>query len=465
MPSIDDILSSAQRARLIPSVADSHKEQRLVSILLAALSEVRPLATQVLDRLGQRVAKSSKIEAYTEVEFPSPNGDTTDRPDGLLCVTTRKSRWMALLEAKIDKADIGLDQVQRYTDIARRFNIDAVITLSNQLVPLSTHVPYPLPKRAGRVQLLHLSWISILTQAQLILKSPGEMHPTEKFILHEMTRYFEHAASGIRRFEQMNAEWRQLVFGIRDGHAFTRTSPEIENTVASWHQEERDICLILSRLTGEQVQMRRLSRRHIDDPELRLRDACETLVNDKELRSTLSVPNTASPLVVTVDLQRRTLTCAMTLNVPLDRQRASARINWLRRQLRGVDKPDIQVRASWPRRTLPTQASLSDVLADAKALESDVSGIAPTGFEILMIRDGGGRFPRPRTFIEDLEKLVPEFYRSVGERLRPWTPPPPSIDKADTAASATTAKPSSTDAMTDDQDSPNTSTNRPAASP
>ncbi len=465
MASIDDILSSAQRARLIPSVADSHKEQRLVSILLATLSEVRPLATQVLDRLGQRVAKSSKIEAYTEVEFPSPGGETTDRPDGLLCVTTRKSRWTALLEAKIDKADIAPDQVQRYTDIARRFNIDAVITLSNQLVPLPTHVPYPPPKRAGRVQLLHLSWISILTQAQLILKSHDEMHPTEKFILDEMTRYFEHAASGIRRFKQMNAEWRQLVFGIRDGRAFTRSSPEIENTVASWHQEERDLCLILSRLTGEQVQLRRLSRRHIDDPELRLRDSCETLVNDKELRSTLSVPNTASPLEVTVDLQRRTLTCAMTLNVPLDKKRASARINWLRRQLRGVDNPDIQVRAAWPRRTLPTQASLSDVLADAKALESDVSGIAPTGFKILMICDGGGRFPGPQKFIEDLEKLVPDFYDSVGQHLRPWTPPPPSIDKIDTGSAATTANSSSTHAKSDDQESADSSTNRSAASP
>ena len=464
MPSVDDILNGAQRARLIPSVADSRKEQRLVSILLATLSEVRPLATQVLERLGQRVAKSSKIEAYTEVEFPSASGDTTDRPDGLLCVTTRKSRWTALLEAKIDKADIAADQVQRYTEIARRFNIDAVITLSNQLVPLPTHVPYPLPKRAGRVQLLHLSWISILTQAQLILKSHDEMHPTEMFVLDEMTRYFAHTASGIRRFEQMNAEWRQLVFGIRDRHAFTRSVPEIENTVASWHQEERDICLILSRLTGEQVQIRRLSRRHIDDPELRHRDACETLVNDKELRSTLSVPNAASPLEVTVDLQRRTLTCAMTLNVPLDRQRASARINWLRGQLRGVDNPDIQVRASWPRRALPTQASLADVLADAKALESGVRGIAPTKFEILMIRDAGGRFPGRRTFIEDLEKLVPEFYDSVGQRLRPWTPPPPSIDKSDPASAATAVKPSSPHPTSDDRDSADLSPTKPAAS-
>ena len=98
------------------------------------------------------------------------------------------------------------------------------------------------------------------------------------------------------------------------------------------------------------------------------------------------------------------------------------------------------------RRTLPTQASLADVQADAKALETDLSGVAPTRFEIVMIRDTGGRFAGRRTFIEDLEKLVPEFYDNVGQHLRPWTPPPPTIDKLDTASPAATAKPSSTNA-------------------
>ena len=438
MLSLDDILSNDRRARLIPSVADSLKEQRLVSILLSTLSEVRPLATQVLDRLGQKVAKSSRIDAYTEVEFPSSSGNAVDRPDGLLRVTTRKSRWTALFEAKINKTDIAANQVQRYADVARRFNINAVITLSNQLVPLPTHLPYLLPKYGKHVQFFHLSWIQILTQALLILKSHDDMHPTQRFVLDEMTRYFEHASSGIRRFDQMNAEWHPLVLGIRNRRNFTRSSPEIENAVASWHQEENDVCLILSRLTGKHIHIRRLSKKHVADPELRLRNACKSLTTDKLLRSTIDVPNAASPLEVTVDLQRRTLMCGMTLSAPLDKQRASARINWLRRQLRHVDNTDIHVRAFWPRRTLSTQASLAAVQANAKALETDIDGIAPTKFEIVMIRDTGSRFAGRRTFIEDIEKLVPEFYDKVGQHLRPWTPPPPSIDKPDTASSSAT---------------------------
>ena len=99
--------------------------------------------------------------------------------------------------------------------------------------------------------------ISILTRARLILRNWKDISPEQAFILGEMSRYFEHPSSGVRRFEQMNSEWRTLVHGIRNGQQFNRTSPEIENTVASWHQEERDVCLILSRRIGEQTRSNR----------------------------------------------------------------------------------------------------------------------------------------------------------------------------------------------------------------
>ena len=189
--------------------------------------------------------------------------------------------------------------------------------------------------------------------------------------------------------------------------------------------------LILSRRIGQEVSIRRLSRKHQADPALRLRDACDTLIASNELRSSFTIPNAASGLELTADVQRRTISCSMKLNVPLDRQRARARINWLRRQLRDVDGENIQVRAFWPKRAMATQVSLSDVKADSRCLEKDRSDMTPIGFEVVMIRDIAGRFSGRRTFIEDLEKLVPEFYEEVGQHLRPWTPPPPSIAKDD----------------------------------
>ena len=432
MKALEDVLRTAHTARLIPTIADSRKEERIVSILLATLSRVRPFAEQILERCDQRVGKSSTLAAHIEVEFPSADGTSKDRPDGLLCLTMRKTRWTAILEAKIGNSEIDQDQIQRYADLAKRYHVDAIITLSNQLVPLPTHVPYSLPKRIGNhVKFYHFSWISIVTYAHLILRNRNILDSEQAYILNEMTRYLDHDSSGVRRFERMNAEWKSLVFGIRDGQQFNRSSPEIERTVASWHQEERDICLILSRLIGEQVSIRRLSRKHQADPILRLRDACDTLATSHELHSAFGIPNAASDLELTVDLQRRTISCSMKLNAPLDKQRASARINWVRRQLRNVADENVKVRAFWPGRAPYTQASLAEVKMDAKCLESERAGMAPTGFEIVMIRDVGGRFPGHRTFIEELESIVPNFYDEVGQHLRTWSPPPPTIAKDD----------------------------------
>ena len=104
------------------------------------------------------------------------------------------------------------------------------------------------------------------------------------------------------------------------------------------------------------------------------------------------------------------------LDAPGDRKRATARINWLARQLRGVDPADIELRAFWRGRGCPTQASLSDVLTDPRSLEGGRTGTAPTSFEVSIVKDLAGRFSGRKTFVEDLEKLVPEFYERIGQR-------------------------------------------------
>ena len=205
MNALDDILKNAHRARLIPTVADSRKEERIVSVLLATLSVVPPFAEQFLERCGVRMGKTSALRSYTEVEFMAADGSSTDRPDGVLSLLTRQSRWTALLEAKIDNTEISEEQVHRYAEIAREYGIDAVITLSNQLASLPSHVPYSVPKRlSNRVQCFHISWISVLTQAALILRDDNELSRAHAFILEEMARYFEHPSSGIKRFDQMS---------------------------------------------------------------------------------------------------------------------------------------------------------------------------------------------------------------------------------------------------------------------
>ena len=441
MTELDDVLKSAQRARLIPFGAESRKEERIVSILLATLSVVRPFAKQLLRQFSVTMTKTARLECFTEVEFPNSSGNGTDRPDGILRLVTRSSQWTALVEAKISGSEISEEQVHRYGDLARRYGIDAVITLSNQLVSLPTHLPYAVPKKLGRyVQFFHVSWMSLLTHAALILRDKEGVKPDveQAYILEEMVRYCEHPKSGVKPFESMNPEWRSLVLGIRNQLPFTKTSVEITKTIASWYQEERDICLILSRAIGERVDLR-ISRKHRADPTLRFRDDCSFLAESQELRSVFIIPHSADDLAVTVNLDRRTISSSMSLNAPLNKKRASARINWLIRQLRKVEGPDVFVRTFWPGRVSPTQASLADVKNDLNCLDCGKPGLSPTGFEVLLIKDCAGRFSGTRTFVQDLEAVIPDYCDRVGQQLRRWIPPAPVKKERNASLSESTA--------------------------
>lgn len=432
MNSLDEVLNKANHARLIPNVARTSQEMRLVSILLAVLGSVRPFTAHLLESCGVRVGKKSIVDSYTEVSLPNPDSKQTDRPDGLLILRSRSQvRWSALFEAKVGNSEIDGDQVERYGSAAQKYGFNAVITISNQLVPLPTHIPFKVSKPLARkVEFYHISWTSIRTQALLTLKDSEDLSSEQRFILEEMVRYFEHVNSGVKRFDKMNREWQSLVSGIKRGERFKKTSPEIENTVASWHQEERDVCLILTRQIGKRVDIR-LPRKHRTNTALRLSEASDGLVRDCELRSGFDIPNAASDLEVAVNLQRRTISCSMWLRAPGDRKRARSKINWLLRQLPDTKTSDIFIRAFWSRRNLTTQAVLTKVQADPSCLEIDQPDANLSSFEVAIITDPGGRFSGRSTFIDRLEKAIPGFYDRVGQNLRKWIPPPPPIESSE----------------------------------
>src|SRR3546814_14869101 len=68
------------------------------------------------------------------------------------------------------RSELEVEQVERYLAIARAVRLDAVLTISNQFVALPSHSPLSLLKSATKgVELYHWSWMSLLTQAQLLL--------------------------------------------------------------------------------------------------------------------------------------------------------------------------------------------------------------------------------------------------------------------------------------------------------
>lgn len=442
---LPDFLVSGEQARLIPVVADTSREGRATSVLLANLSAVHEFSQAIFGAIGMRIGTRANIEVYTEVVFGDKREKEKLRPDGLVILNTGRSQWKALIEAKVGNSELGSDQIKDYLALAKKYKIDAVITVSNQYSAVPSHHPLSFKKAETRgVGLYHFSWMYILTEAILLLKTMGVEDTDQRFLLNEMVRYFDHQSVGVSEFTSMNKEWKDVTSTVRSGGKLSKSSIEVENTVLSWQQEARDLCLILSRKLAVPVSLR-LSRKHTNDPVTRLKDESDDLVKNLSLTCELDIPNAVSPLKVTADLQRRTVDCLMTLNAPKDKKRPSARLNWLLRQLTQTNMEDVYIRTYTPGRAINPLMKLREVRERPdEFLSNGDSHIQALAFDVVLSRDLAGKFSGRSTFIKEVEEAVKDFYSTAGQYLKAWTPPAPKIkeqkfddiheiDKADVA--------------------------------
>ena len=63
-------------------------------------------------------------------------------------------------------------------------------------------------------------------------------------------------------------------------------------------------------------------------------------------------------------------------------------------------------------------------------IQNDNPDAAPHSFEVLLVENLGKRFSGRRTFIEDVERIVPSFYDLVGVNLKAWQAAPPKPVKS-----------------------------------
>lgn len=79
-----------------------------------------------------------------------------------------------------------------------------------------------------------------VTQATLLLEQNAIESADQHFILEEARRYLSHDSSGITRFTSMNKEWKDVVGKVKSGALLGKNTEEVQNTVSSWHQEQRE---------------------------------------------------------------------------------------------------------------------------------------------------------------------------------------------------------------------------------
>ncbi|MGB2931204.1 MAG: hypothetical protein WBE08_11450 [Methyloceanibacter sp.] len=298
-------LKSGEAARLIPVANGSQKERCTDSVLLAALCVVRPFAEAVFGTINKNIGSKTSVAALTEVVFKKQLAEANCRPDGLIIVSTPKAEWRALVEAKIGTAKIDPHQLSLYCKLAVENSVDAVITISNELTSFPDHPPYDVPREvAGKVEIYHWSWMTLVTLATLLLSTADdEFDPEQHFILKEMLRYLSHENTDVRGFHQMNPEWPLLLERVHSGADIQKGHPHVRRTICAWHQEQSDICLILSRKLKIPVTLR-LKKRHLDNQMARVEFDAEDFAVTKRLRAAFDIPNLAGPVEVVADALR-----------------------------------------------------------------------------------------------------------------------------------------------------------------
>ncbi len=174
------------------------------------------------------------------------------------------------------------------------------------------------------------------------------------------------------------------------------------------------------------------------DASARLKDEHQVLRETNCLTCLIDIPDAAAPVLVRADMMRRTLEAGMSLRAPEDRQSTRARLNWLLKQIKAERVDEYFVRLHWPGRNEPTQFSIPELRSSIDVATEGKEHLSVHTFEVFISRRIGARFTQQTNFIEELEKIVPDFYRTVGSDLLPWKKKAPRIRDESVASDVST---------------------------
>lgn len=420
-------------ARLIPvsgiKGADE-QERRGVSALLAVLESVREFGRAVTGSIG---APSGSISTFIEVPFEV--GGRHVRPDGLIQIKRGGNTWTALVEVKTGRNELVAQQLEDYLDVAREKDFNAVVTISNQLVTIPGEHPTRVDKkRLKRVSLHHLSWSQIHTEAVIERVNRSVSDPDQAWILAELIRYLEHPQSGAVDFDDMGLSWVPVRNAVAQRSLRVADSTAAD-VVARYAQLMAFSGMRLSRKLGVSVQPA-MSRAEARDAALYVQNGVARLVDTGILRGALRVPNAIAPIDVSADVRSGLITCSINVAAPTQ-GRSKTRINWLVRQLANApDKVSIQAWPLWARIPGPSHA-LSDIRERPECLiedpEKELKSFTVRLSAVAGTKRGQGR----GSFVGSVLALVEDFYESVVQNIKPWTPPAPSVKPKPAADSGT----------------------------
>ena len=411
---------SLRPSRLIP-LLKTGDEQALTSIFLSSLRLVKEFRNKIFSDV--KLKRSGRIYYFTEVCFKDI--DSHSYLDGLILVVSGgKVVDSAIVEVKNDKNKIDEGQILKYYNIAKTIGISKIITVSNQFVADPSHSVVNIKNQSKKINLFHLSWTYIQTVGQLLLFDNDENISDEDQveIMSEVLHYMSDSRSGVNGFHQMSDGWVKVSEKIRNSITLSRNDDaDIEEAVVSWHQEEIDMRLMLTRHLGIVVKSVN------EDPKKKLANNIKKLKTKNHLTTSLKIKGAVSDIDVKAEFERRMLQMSVEVTPPQDKGTIS-RLTWVKKQLEKIDSPllnDISVHASVKFFSKPLTEKFADF--DRFYDYDDIKKKDITQFTLTLNNGIAASFKSKKKFVTLIETMLRDFYKDIVQNVKTWQAPPPKL--------------------------------------
>lgn len=410
-------------ARLVP-VLKTGDEMALASIFLSTLRLVKEFRDLIFKEI--KLSRLGRIYYYTEVCFPKLD---KSRIDGLIIVVKKGLiTEAAFVEVKSKKDKINQQQIEGYIKLAKTLKVDTLVTISNEFV--SSPDQSPVRIRSGKFKLFHLSWSHIITLGHILLfDNDNDIEDADQVeIMKEALYYMEHPACGINGFLSMKG-WKELSNKIRAKVPLDLKSNYLNDAMNSWHQEEVDIGLMLSRNLGVAVKTPVRS-------ESVIKSELKKLMKDFTLSGQISVKNSISDIRILLDFERRSVTLKNSI-LPPKNKGTVARITWLKKQIEFCQKSEplifekigdkiwVEADVKFARENIKV-----NFLKIAELYEFS-KGKDIQRFYISIMDGFGASFSSEKKFVILIEKLVLDYYKGIVQNLKNWQEPAPKLNLSD----------------------------------
>lgn len=410
-------------ARLIPVAGirgQEEQETRATSCLLAVMGAVPEFGRAILNHVK---APGGRISSFTEIGFADVD-NRRHRPDGAIIVERGGRVWQCLVEVKTGTAALEVEQVARYLELARDHGFAGVLTISNQITDRASESPVAIDGRRLRgLNLWHLSWSQILTDAVMQHRYHHVSDPDQAWILGELIMYLSDEAAGAGGFQDMGDKWVRVREAARQG-TLRPNDKELPEIAERWEQFTKFLCLNLSQDLGRNVEPQ---RGRTETTRQRLDQIQQDLADRGVLRSSIRVPDAVGPVSIEADLRARMVTISTSIDLPRE-GRPLTRIKWLVRQLADAP-PDVRLTIGFANVRRTTSELLVKARQRPELLTApDDPKREPRSAQIALTRPLGSKRGRGAgSFVGETQSQTIAFYGEIVQHLQAWRAPAPRL--------------------------------------